>query len=276
MAWNLVSCSLQSDTSNDVLHISIQPYRDVKRLKELYLPLIQYLEQELKLKVQWVLADSYQQQLDQFHQGKLDLALFGGLAYVRALEKDNADPLVMRDIDFHFTSYFIVAKENKASTIDDLAGSRFSFGSELSTSGHLMPRFFLSTQDIVPERFFSQTLYSGAHQITAQWVQDKKVDIGVLDSVVMDDLFKNKVISKNKVRVLWETPSYPDYIWAARKSLSEKLKLRIIEAFIKLSQDNKQDRKLLDKMGAHYYLPVKSNDFEPVRRIALQLKMLSK
>lgn len=161
MTWNLVSCSLQPDTSNDdVLRISIQPHRNAKRLKELYLPLIQYLEKELKIKSQWVLANSYQEQLDQFHLGKIDLALFGGFSYVKALEQDNADPLVMRDIDFHFTSYFIVAKESKASTIDDLKGHRFSFGSELSTSGHLMPRFFfVYTRYCAREFFFSNSLF---------------------------------------------------------------------------------------------------------------------
>jgi phosphonate transport system substrate-binding protein len=181
----------------------------------------------------------------------------------------------MRDIDFKFTSYFLIAKDNQASNISDLKNNSFSFGSKLSTSGHIMPRFFLSTQDIVPETFFSQVLYSGAHDKTALWVQNGEVDVGVVNSVVLKHLYKDKIINKNKIKVLWETPSYPDYVWAARQALPKTLKTRIIEAFIKLSLDNKEDRQLLQQMGTSHYFPANSDDFEPIRKIAYQLDMLN-
>jgi len=271
----IASCAQQPESYNpDVLRVSVQPHRDAASMKIFYIPLMDYLEHELKLKIQWVYVEHYHEQLEQFHRGEIDLALLGGYAYIKALERDNADALVMRDIDFRFTSYFLVDKENKAKNISQLKGSSFSFGSELSTSGHIMPRFFLSTQDIIPESFFSKVLYSGGHDKTAMWVQQRKVDVGVVNSVVINRLFKEQIINKNNLRVLWETPSYPDYVWAARKELPETLKAKIIEAFIKLSVDNKKDSQLLQKMGAHHYFPANSDDFEPIKKIAYQLGML--
>jgi phosphonate transport system substrate-binding protein len=272
----LSACSIQTDSHQPkVLKVSVQPSQSNQNdLKLLYFPLMKYLEKELSIKIVWVKVNNYQHQLDKFHNGELDLALFGGFAFVKALARDNADPLVMRDIDFRFTSYFLVAKDNKVSDISELQGQSFSFGSKLSTSGHIMPRFFLSTQDIVPEKFFSQVLYSGAHDLTALWVQEGKVDVGVANSIVVDKLFKNRALSKNKVRILWKTPHYPDYVWAARKNLSATIKAKIIEAFIKMSADNEQHKRLLELVGANYYMPANSDDFEPIRKIAIQFNLL--
>ena len=271
-----IACSTQTDTSQpDTLRVSLRPgASNPEELHRSFIPLLRYLEQELNVNVEWVQVNSYQQQLDKFHRNELDLALFGGYGFVKAHLRDNADPLVMRDIDFQFTSYFIVAGDNKASKISELKGRSFSFGSALSTSGHIMPRFFLSTQDIVPENYFSEVVYSGAHDLTALWVQEGKVDVGVADSLVIDQMFKEKKITKDKVKVLWKTPPYPDYVWTARRGLPEILKAKIIEAFVKLSPDNRQHRALLELTGANYYYPANADDFEPIRKIVLQLDML--
>ena len=268
---------MQTDTSeSDILRVSLLPgVSDSEKLHSSFLPLLRYLEQELNINVVWVRVDSYQEQLDKFHRNELDLALFGGYTFIKAQLRDNADPLVMRDIDFQFTSYFLVASDNKATKISELKGRSFSFGSALSTSGHIMPRFFLSTQDIVPETFFSEVNYSGAHDLTARWVQEKRVDVGAVNSLTVDRMFKEKKLSKDKVKILWKTPPYPDYVWAARRGLPERLKAKIIEAFVKLSPDNRQHRDLLEHTGANYYLPASAGDFEPIRKIALQLDMFT-
>lgn len=276
IAIGLAACSMQTDSPYPkVLNVSVQPGKsNPEELKRLYQPLISYLKQELSIEIKWVELKDYQQQLDLFHKGELDLTLLGGNAFVIAFDRDNADPLVMRDIDFRFTSYFLVANDNAVSNMFELQGQSFSFGPKSSTSGHVMPRFFLSTQDIVPEKYFSQIMYSGGHDLTALWVQEGIVDVGVANSVVIDQLFKENKISKNKVRVLWKTPSYPGYVWAARKNLPETLKSQIIEAFIKLSLDDGQHRTILSLVGADYYFPANSDDFEPLRKIAIQFGML--
>lgn len=270
------ACSTQSDTVQpDVLRVSLEPgISNLDDLHHSFIPLLRYLEQELDIHVEWIPVDSYQDQLDKFHENELDLALFGGYGFVKAQLRDNADPLVMRDIDFQFTSYFLVANDNKASNITELKGQSFSFGSALSTSGHIMPRFFLSTQDIIPETFFSHVFFSGAHDLTARWVQEKRVDVGVASSLVVDQMFKEKKLSRERVKILWKTPPYPDYVWTARRGLPEKVKAKIIEAFVKLSPENRQHRKLLELTGANYYFPANADDFEPIKKIALQLDIL--
>ena len=272
---SFISYSIENSSSQiETIRMGVIPHRNLDQLEQAHQLLISYLEQELDLKIEWIVLENYQQQLKKFLSNEIDLTLFGGYGFVKANEFDQADPLVMRDIDFHFTSYFLVRNDSSIVNISDLQGQSLSFGSKLSTSGHLMPRFFLSTQGIVPESFFSEVSYSGAHDLTAKWVQNGTVDVGAVNSLVVDAMFKRNQLDRNKVKVLWKTPSYPDYVWTARKALPEAFKFKIIEAFLKLSNENVEHNLLLEALGAKSYFPANGDDFRPIRKIAIQLGML--
>ncbi|NOQ15702.1 MAG: phosphate/phosphite/phosphonate ABC transporter substrate-binding protein [Methyloprofundus sp.] len=268
----LSACFHPDDSAEyQLLRIAVQPVQEQEDFQKAYLPLISYLEKELGVDIEWVPLSDYQEQLDKFHEQKIDLTLFGGYAFVQAYEQDQADPLVMRDVDFQFRSDFIVAADNNAAKVSELQDQSFSFGSALSTSGHLMPRFFLSTQGIMPEEFFSEVRYSGKHDLTVKWVAEGQVEVGVVDTTILEKMLRDKHVSKSQIKVIWTTPPYPNYVWAARKKLPEALKQHIIEAFIKLAPEDRQQRKLLELVGAHHYLPAKVADFQPIRKIAKQL-----
>jgi phosphonate transport system substrate-binding protein len=154
------------------LRISILPDEGREKLIERYTPLFEYLARETGIPYELIIPETYGELLELFHAKKIDLAYFGGFTFVKANVIDNAVPLVMRDVDTRFTSYFLVKGDHPAENISDFKGKRFSFGSSLSTSGHLMPRYFLKEMDIIPEVFFSDTRYSGKHDLTAYWVRD--------------------------------------------------------------------------------------------------------
>lgn len=259
-----------------VLRLSVQPVQNKEQLKQSYRPLMEYLQHELNLDIKWIDVTDYQHQLDQIHNNEIDLVLLGGFAFVKAFEQYGVDPLVMRDIDFRYSSYFLVSKNNPATNISELKNQTLGFGNQMSTSGHIMPRFFLFTQNIIPETFFSQVTYSNGHDAIAFLVQEGVMDVAVVDSLVADKLFKEKQLSKNKVKVLWKSPAFPNYVWAAKKGLPEEIKVKIIEAFIKLSVDTPKHRYILQQVNAKNYFPANSDDFEPIRKIAIQLNMLNR
>ena len=116
-----------------------------------------------------------------------------------------------------------------------------------STSGHLMPRYFLQKNGINPDRDFSQKpAFSGAHDATALWVESGKVDAGALNFLVWDKLVETKKIDTSKVGVFWTTPPYVDYVWTAHSELDPGLRERPTQAFLRLRYENPEDRKLLD------------------------------
>ena len=226
----LVACTDQEPVHPRVLRIGVLPDSALDILKNKYTPLIEYLREETGIPTELVIPASYEDLLTRFHDHDIDLAFFGGYTYVIAHERDHAVPLALRDIDLQFTSLFLVRADNPATSLEDLRGKTFTFGSDLSTSGHLLPRYFLLEQGIKPEKFFGKVLYSGAHDRTAYWIRDGKVDCGVANSSIIRKMLADGKLGKNDVRILWETPPYSDYVWAIQENIDPALRQQILEA----------------------------------------------
>ena len=129
-----------------VLRIGVVPDVAPEQLRIQYTDLCQYLSQTLAIPYELILPGSYQELLDRFQAGEIDLALFGGYTFALANRMNTAVPLVMREADRNFTSVFITSSGHSGTNLSDYRGARFAFGSKLSTSGYLMPRIHLIEQ----------------------------------------------------------------------------------------------------------------------------------
>ena len=175
----------------DVLKVSAIPDEAPTELLRKFQPLGAYLEQQLGMPVEFTPVADYPAVVEALASDRIDLAWLGGFTFVQArLKTGNALPLVQRAEDARFTSKFITANPDVQS-LADLKGKSFAFGSVSSTSGSLMPRYFMLQDGIKPESHFSRVGYSGAHDATAAWVQAGKVDGGVLNAIVWDKLVAN-------------------------------------------------------------------------------------
>lgn len=272
VAFALAACIAEREQGlPDPLRIAVLPDQEPDRLIERYTPLTEYLAEELGVAVELTLPQSYQHLLDLFHRREVDLAYFGGVTFVQAHLRDGAAPLVMRDVDAKFTSYFIVRADEPAGLISDMEGRRLSFGSRLSTSGHLMPRHFLTESGIAPEEYFGSVSYSGAHDRTAMLVRDGAADIGVANSVVIDAMFADGRLRPDEVRILWETPPYADYVWALRAGFSEDVVNRVRNRFLALSHRNQHHSEILNRLSARLFLPAGAHDFNHLRVLYAEL-----
>jgi phosphonate transport system substrate-binding protein len=272
LAFVLTACGSDEDKGfPDPFRIAVLPDQETNQLIERYTPLTEYLSAELGVQVVLKVPQSYQNLLDLFHDKEIDFAYFGGVTFVQANLIDGAKPLVMRDIDAKFTSYFIVRADETANQIADMRGRRLSFGSRLSTSGHLMPRQYLNDSGIVPEDYFDDVAYSGAHDLTAMMVRDGLADIGAVNSVVIDAMFKDGRLRSDEVRILWESPPYADYVWALRSDFSEASENRLRDSFLALSRQSPTDSAILDRLGARMFLPASAHDFVQLQTLYSQL-----
>ncbi len=273
----LVSCTSNKDDDEGAfssLRIGILPDEDRETLINRYTPLFEYLSRETGTPYKLSVPESYGELLELFHEKKIDLAWFGGFTFVKANIIDNAIPLVMRDVDTRFTSYFLVKGDHPAENISDLKGKRFSFGSSMSTSGHLMPRYFLKEMDIIPEVFFSEIRYSGKHDLTAYWVRDGMVDLGVANHAVVNRLYEDGRLSRKEVRILWETPPYPDYVWALRPLKNKTFEIKLRDAFLSLSKTNREHVEILKGVDAGSFLPARIKDFSKLKEIINELPLM--
>lgn len=254
-----------------VLRVSAIPDENPQELLRIYEPFTAYLTHQLGIPVKFVPVVDYAATVVGLAAKKLDLVWYGGFTSVQAvrLTGGNATRLVMRKEDAKFKSVFITRPDTGITKLSDLKGKTFSFGSVSSTSGHLMPRYFLLKSGINPDRDFAQKpAFSGAHDATALWVEGGKVDAGALNSLVWEKLVQNRKVDTNKVRVFWSTPPYVDYVWTARSELDRDLRDRIVSSFLKLKYDNPEHRKLLDLHRTKGYIPAKDEDWKGIEEAA--------
>lgn len=274
LSVSLLSCTPnQTNELKGTIRVSMIPDQDPDIIRDRVKNFMSYLEQETGYKFEVIVPMEYQQTLSLFLQKNVDIAWFGGYTFVKASQMGNAVPLVSRAADAEFKSIVIVRSDSPYTTLFDLKGKHFSFGSRLSTSGHLMPRSFFKRVKIDSESFFSQIEYSGAHDRTVEWVKNGKVDAGVVNPLVLQSMYLDGRIDPTKIRIIWRSPSYQDYVWAVQPTMDENLINKIRDAFLKLSYSDEKDRQLLNDMSAHHYVPVGTADFSVLSQIIDELDM---
>lgn len=252
----------------DVLKVSAIPDEAPTELLRKFKPLGAYLEQELGMKVEFVPVADYAAVVEALAADRIDMAWLGGFTFVQArLKTGNAVPLVQREQDAEFTSKFITS-DPAVKSLQDLKGKTFAFGSVSSTSGSLMPRYFMLQDGIKPEEFFSRVAYSGAHDATVAWVQAGKADGGVLNASVWQKLVDANKVDTDKVKVIATTPTYYDYNWTVRGNLDADLQAKIKAAFLALDSAKPEQKAILDLQAASRFIDTKPENYEGIEEAA--------
>ncbi|EXI85432.1 MAG: Phosphate-import protein PhnD precursor [Candidatus Accumulibacter regalis] len=265
----LVSLFFNTAAAADaVLRVSAIPDEAPTELQRKFAPLGKYLEKELGMKVSFVPVSDYAAVVEALASDKLDLAWLGGFTFVQAniRTKGTALPIVQREEDARFTSKFITADPN-IKTLADTRGKVFAFGSPSSTSGHLMPRYFLMQDGINADSDFKNVAFSGAHDATVAFVASGKADAGVLNASVWAKLVEQQKVDA-KVRVIATTPPYFDYNWTVRGDLDPALIRKIEAAFLKLDASNPEHAEILALQRATKFIPTKKENYAGIEQAA--------
>jgi phosphonate transport system substrate-binding protein len=230
MAAGLLFAAAQAP-AQQVLRVSAIPDEAPTELQRKFKPLGEYLEKKLNMKVEFTPVTDYAASVEGLINHKLDMVWFGGFTFVQAKDRSKGQvvPLVQRAEDEKFRSVFVTTNKS-INKLDDLKGKTLSFGSESSTSGHLMPRSFLLAAKINPDTDMKRIAFSGAHDATVAAVAGGKVDAGALNISVWEKLVAEKKVDPSAVRVFYTTPGYFDYNWTVRADMPAEMKKKITEA----------------------------------------------
>ncbi|MCV9919008.1 putative selenate ABC transporter substrate-binding protein [Pseudomonas sp. BT-42-2] len=269
------SCCAVLIQAAETLRVSAIPDEAPTELLRKFKPLGEYLHKQLGMEVKFVPVADYPAVVEALSSDKLDLAWLGGFTFVQVHLKDpSATPLVQREQDATFTSKFITADPNVKS-LADLKGKTFAFGSVSSTSGSLMPRYFMLKNDnIKPETYFSRVAYSGAHDATVAWVQAGKADAGVLNASVWQKLVDAGKVDTDKVKVFATTPTYYDYNWTVRGNMDAGLKTKIKQAFLDLDPANPEHKAILDLQAASRFIETSPDNYKGTEEAAREAGLL--
>ncbi|MGE8400216.1 MAG: putative selenate ABC transporter substrate-binding protein [Delftia tsuruhatensis] len=258
-----------------VLRVSAIPDEAPTELQRKFEPLGKYLSAQTGMKVVFTPVTDYAAVVESLATRKLDLAWLGGFTFVQAKIRTNgtAIHIVQREEDARFTSKFITANP-AIKTLADLRGKSFAFGAPSSTSGSLMPRFFLQQDGINPEKDFKTVAFSGAHDATAAFVAAGKAEAGVLNASVWDKLVETKKVDTSKVRVFATTPPYFDYNWTVRGDLDPALVKKLTDAFLALDPAKPEHKAILELQRAARFIPTQASNYEGIEAAAKSAGLL--
>ena len=262
------------------LRFTAIPDQNTTELQEKFRPLSNYLSQRLGVPVEYVPVRDYQAAVESFKNGDVLLAWFGGLTGVQARHAvPGSRAIAQGDTDPTYYSYFIANASTGLQPSPDfpkgIGKFRFTFGSESSTSGRLMPEYFIrQATGLPPEKFFKDPVgFSGSHDKTAELVASGQFPVGVLNYKVYDRRVKEGKTDPKVCRIIWKTPTYTDYNWTAHPDLDKTFGAGFTERLQKaLLSIN--DPKLLAALPRERLIPARNEDYDRVQQVATELGML--
>jgi phosphonate transport system substrate-binding protein len=229
-----------------------------------FTPIASYLEKKLGMKVDFTPVNDYPAAVEALVNKKVDLVWFGGFTHVQAQIRSGGKiiPIAQREEDTKFQSVFIAKTDSGIKGLNDLKGKQISFGSQSSTSGHLMPRHFLLSAGITPEKDFKRIAYSGAHDATIASVVSGKVEAAALDITVWRKFVSENKVDTKAVDVFYTTPTYFNYNWSVHADMPADLRTKLTRALLDLDPATPEGKEILQLNRATRYVPTTPENYK--------------
>ncbi len=267
------------DSASHTLTIGAIPDQDPDLLARNYDLLTDFLSDRLGVSVEYSPVAEYDSAVTQFKTGDLDLVWFGGLTGVQArLQVPGAEAVAQRDIDAKFHSVFIARVDSGIepfSSVDgltSLADHSFTFGSESSTSGRLMPQSFMDQSGLSLDELSGDPGFSGSHDKTIQLVVAGTYDAGALNEQVWDTRLAAGEVDLTQVREVFRTPPYFDYHWVAQPALDARFgdgfQARLIAAFESLDSSDPDQATILEFFSAGAFIGTDNSNYDQIESVA--------
>ena len=265
------------DGQKPTLRFTAIPGEDPTRLRQKFEPVAAYLSEQLGVPVEYVPANKYAASVEMFKNGDVHLAWFGGLTGVQARHAVKGARAIAQGVeDPEYHSYFIAHKDTGLEKSDDfpaaIAGKTFTFGSESSTSGRLMPEHFIREHSgQLPEAFLgSKPRYSGSHDLTCEQVEKGIVQVGAVSYTTYDRRVKEGDTNPSVCKIIWKTPGYPDYNFTAHPDLEKVYGAGFIDKLQKAILSIEGDE-LLGGFQRSGMIAARNEDFARIKELASKL-----
>ncbi|HXH79286.1 putative selenate ABC transporter substrate-binding protein [Nocardioides sp.] len=268
------------------LRISAIPDQDPEVLNRLYGDVAARFAEATGMEVTYTPVTEYPAVVRGFEVGDIAIAWMGGLTGVQAAQRvDGATAFAQRDIDAEFTSLFIATKKSGLAAFDaidglsELAGHSLTFGSETSTSGRLMPQYFMDQAGLSIEDLKGQPGYSGSHDATIEAVASGSFEVGAVNEQVWTATVEAGEVDLSDVVVLFRTPAYYDYHWLARPDIDDAYGAgtldKVKDMLFGLDPSVPDDAAILDLFGAASFVPTENDNYDQIRKVAEELGLLA-
>ncbi len=275
----LVSTSISLSAIAETFTFTAIPDQDESRLQERFGQVAAYLQKELGVDVKYVPVKSYAAAVTAFRNNQVQLAWFGGLSGVQARELvPGSEAIAQGYEDQFFVTYIIANHTTGLSKSEDfpkaIADKRFTFGAKGSTSGRLMPEFYIREYfKKSPEQIFKRVGFSDDHSRTIALVQSGAYEVGAVNYKVWEDELAAGIIDPSRVSVIWQTPSYPDYQWSIRGDIDKRFgagfKVKVAETLLAIIAPE-----ILAAFPRQSFVKASNSDYQPIKDTAIAIGLM--
>jgi phosphonate transport system substrate-binding protein len=276
----LMTCALLAfggiGHAQQVFRVTTIPEEAATEQVRKFTPIAAYMEKQLGMKVEFTPVSDYPAAVEALVNKRVDLVWFGGFTHVQAQLRSGGKiiPIAQREEDTRFQSVFIAKTNSGIKTLNDLKGKQVSFGSQSSTSGHLMPRSFLLDAKIDPEKDFRRVAYSGAHDATIASVVSGRVDAAALDITVWKKFVSENKVDTKDVDVFFTTAPYFNYNWSVHADMPAATREKVMKALLDLNPNTPEGKEILQLNRATRYVPTKPENYKGLEAAAKSAGLL--
>ncbi|CAA9287895.1 MAG: ABC transporter, substrate-binding protein (cluster 12, methionine/phosphonates) [uncultured Friedmanniella sp.] len=268
------------------LSLSAIPDQDPEKLNRLYPAVAARMAEGTGLAVTYRPVTDYAAVVRGFEVGDIQLAWMGGLTGVQARSRvPGALAIAQRDIDADFHSLFIANRSSglepfeEVDGLRELAGHTLTYGSETSTSGRLMPEYFLQQGGLDPSALKGAPGFSGSHDATIEAVAAGSFEVGAVNEQVWKATRQAGRVDLDDVVVLWRTPGYADYHWLVRPDVDEVFGAgttqKVTDLLLGLDASRPEDSDVLDLFGAKRFVATQNSNYDQIEAVARQLDLVT-
>lgn len=245
-------------------------------IKSLWDPFIDDMQKQTGLKVNAFFATDYTGIIEAQRFNKVQVAWYGNKSAIEAVDRANGE-VFAQFIDLHGTpgyySYIITHRDSPLNSLEDMykRGKELSFGSgdPQSTSGTLVPGYYVFTQKGLEAKDVFKVVRPASHGVNLLAVLNKQVDVATNNSEELDKLKLKDPAKRAEVKILWTSPLIPRDPLVWRKDLPEATKAKI-KAFITGYGKDQREKDILKGMQQIAGFRESSNaQLVPIRQLEL-------
>lgn len=201
----------------------------------------QYLEKKLDMKVEIQVSSDYTSVVEALLTKKVHMAYISPFSYVLATQKQPLVPLVVSGLDGKPVNYRSIIFTNPGTglkTMDDVKARAKSltlcFADPASTSGHLVPRAYLTSIGLDPKTAWKETMFAGSHFASLMAVKGGKVDVGCSFEFGYNKAIRNKMFKPEDLVILWRSDPIVESPIVMRPDINAQFTERVREAYLNM------------------------------------------
>ncbi|MES2106079.1 MAG: phosphonate ABC transporter substrate-binding protein [Pseudomonadota bacterium] len=250
-----------------------------QNLRQDWQPVIDDMSKKLGVKVNAFFAPDYAGVIEAMRFNKVQVAWLGNKSALEAVDRANGEifaQTVNADGSFGYYSMIAVHKDSPAKSLEDVLGNAknltFGIGDPNSTSGFLVPSYYVFAQHNMNPKTAFKTIRGSNHEANILAVANKQVDAAVFASDTYDRISARQPEVASQLRVVWKSPLIASDPLVWRKDLSVEMKKKLKDFFLSYGQagsDAAREKSLLAKLTLGGFQESSNAQLKPIRQLEL-------